>query len=45
MKCKQLVTGDPNFVGIMDASKEGTGGGVMDRKDEYVPIVFQLEWP
>ena len=28
-KCKQLVTGDPHFIGIVDAVKEGTGGVIV----------------
>ena len=44
-KFKQLVTGDPHFVGIMDAAKEGTRGVVVCKWDACVPTVFRLEWP
>ena len=30
-KCKHLVTGDPHFVGIMDAAKEGTCGVIVGK--------------
>ena len=45
MKCKQLVMGGPHFVGTMDAATEGTGGGLVGKKDECVPAVFHLQWP
>ena len=44
-KCKQLVTGNPHFIGIMDASKEGTGGVVVGKGEVCVPTVFRLKWP
>ena len=44
-KCKQLVTGDPHFLGIMDAVKEGMGGVVVGEGDACTPTVFRLEWP
>ena len=43
-KYKQLATGDPYFVGIIYAAKEGTGGVVVGGKDACVPTVFRLEW-
>ena len=45
MKYKQLVTGDLNFLGIMYIANDGTGGVVVDERDNYVPTVFHLEWP
>ena len=44
-KCKQLVTGDPHFIGIMDAAKEGTVGVMVGKGDAYVPTVFHYKWP
>ena len=42
-KCKQLVTGDPHFKGIMDVAKEGTGGVVVGKGGACIPTVFCLE--
>ena len=44
-KCRQLVVGHPDYVGIMDAAKEGTGGVVIGEGSACVPTVFRLEWP
>ena len=44
-KYKQLVTGDPHFIGIMDAAKEGTGGVVVGKGDACVPTVFCYKCP
>ena len=43
-KCKELVTGDPHFIGIMDTAKEGTGGAVLGEGDACVPTVFCYKW-
>ena len=43
-KYKQLVTGDPNFVGVVYTVKEGTGR-VVGKQDKYIHIVFRLKWP
>ena len=44
-KCTQLITGHPDAIGIVDASKEGVGGIVVGENDEIIPTVFRLEWP
>ena len=44
-KCTQLVTGHPDGIGIVDASKEGVGGIVVGENMPIVPTVFRLEWP
>ena len=44
-KRRQLVVGHPDYVGIMDAAKEGTGGVVIGEGSACVPTVFRLEWP
>ena len=45
MRCEEHVLGDPDFIGIMDAAKEDTGGIVMGDNDPCIPTVFWLEWP
>ena len=42
---KQLVSGDPEVAGIVDASKEGVGGVVFGITHKCVPTVFRMEWP
>ena len=44
-KCTELVTGHPDIIGIVDASKEGVGGVVVGENMAIVPVVFRLEWP
>ncbi|KAK1733494.1 hypothetical protein QTG54_015782 [Skeletonema marinoi] len=44
-KCKQLVLGDPWYVGVKDASSFGVGGIVVGEEKPVVPTVFRLEWP
>ena len=39
------MVGHPDYVGIMDAAKEGTGGVVIGEGSACVPTVFRLEWP
>ena len=40
-KCTELVTGAPDFIGIVDdASTEGVGGIVVGKNDAIYPIVF-----
>ena len=43
--CKELVSGHPDIVGIVDASKEGVGGIVVGENEAVIPFVFRLEWP
>ena len=40
--CWELVTGDPDVIGIMDAAKEGTDGIVVGEKDTCVLTIFRL---
>ena len=44
-KCKSLVTGWPDIVGITDASGHGLGGVVFGENSAVVPTVFRLQWP
>jgi hypothetical protein len=37
--------GEPDYVGVKDASIHGVGGVVVGDKKECVPTVFRLEWP
>ena len=42
---KQLVPGEPEVAGIVDASKEGVGGVVFGITVKCKPTVFRMEWP
>ena len=44
-QCTELVSGTPDFIGIVDASTEGVGGIVVGENDEVHPTVFRYEWP
>ena len=44
-KCRNLVTGWPDFVGITDASGHGLGGVIIGEHRAVAPIVFRLQWP
>ena len=44
-KCRNLVTGWPDYVGITDASGHGLGGVIIGENKEVPPIVFRLQWP
>ena len=43
--CRQLVMGEPGYVGVKDASVHGVGGVVIGNKKACTPVVFRLEWP
>ena len=42
-KCRNLVTGWPDYVGITDASGHGLGGVIIGEKKAVPPIVFRLQ--
>jgi hypothetical protein len=42
--CKDLVSGWPNYVEILDASSHSIGGGVVRELLELPPTVFQIQW-
>ena len=42
---KELVMGDPEFLGWVDASGEVIGGGWIPVKDALEPTIWLLEWP
>jgi hypothetical protein len=43
--CRELVMGEPDYIGIKDASIHGVGGVVVGDNKECIPTVFRLEWP
>ena len=44
-KCRNLVTGWPDYVGITDASGQGLGGVIIGENKAIPPVVFRLQWP
>ncbi len=44
-KCKDLVAGLPDYIGIVDASSHGVGGVVIGELSSLPPTVFRLKWP
>ena len=42
---KELVMGSPEFLGWVDASGEGVGGGWLPGKEALEPTMWRLEWP
>ena len=44
-KCKNLVTGWPDYVGITDASSHGLGGVIIGELNGVTPTVFRMQWP
>ena len=44
-KCRQLIVGHPDYIGIMDAAKEGMGGVIIGENSACEPTVFRFEWP
>jgi hypothetical protein len=44
-KCRNLIHGWPNVVGVTDASKEGVGGIVIGKATTIPPTVFWFQWP
>jgi hypothetical protein len=43
--CRELVMGEPDYIGIKDASIHGVGGVVVGDNKACIPTVFRLEWP
>ena len=44
-RCRELVSGWPDYIGIVDASGHGVGGVVFGEINQCTPIVFCWEWP
>lgn len=43
--CRSLVSGWPDFVGIVDASSYSVGGIIIGEKASCPPTVFRVQWP
>ena len=44
-RCRELISGWPDFIGIVGASSHGVGGVVMGETSQCIPTVFRWEWP
>jgi hypothetical protein len=44
-RCRELVAGWPDFIGVVDASSHGVGGVIIGELSECLPMVFRLQWP
>jgi hypothetical protein len=44
-KCRNLVQGWPDYVGITDASGHGVGGCIVGETAPVPPTVFRYQWP
>ena len=44
-RCRELVAGWPDYIGIQDASGQGVGGVVFGENMPCPPTVFRYEWP
>ena len=44
-RCKELVAGWPDFVGVKDASGQGVGGVIFGETLSCQPTVFRYKWP
>ena len=44
-RCRELVAGWPDFIGVVDASGQGVGGVVIGENLACTPTVFRMEWP
>ncbi len=44
-RCRELVAGWPDFIGVVDASSHGVGGVIIGELSECLPTVFRLQWP
>jgi hypothetical protein len=42
-RCRQLISGWPDFIGFVDASGQGTGGVIIGKLSPCVPTVFRME--
>jgi hypothetical protein len=44
-KCRELICGWPDFVGIVDASSYGVGGVIFGEMSPCTPTIFRWQWP
>ena len=43
-RCRELVSGWPDYIGVCDASSHGVGGVVFGETESCLPTVFCWEW-
>jgi hypothetical protein len=43
-RCRKLVGGWPDYIGVCDASSHGVGGVAFGKNEACVPTVFRWEW-
>jgi hypothetical protein len=43
-RCRELVDGWPDYIGVCDASSHGVGGIVIGENEACIPTVFRWEW-
>ena len=44
-KCRELISGWPDYIGYTDASGHGFGGIIVGENDSLPPTVFRGQWP
>jgi hypothetical protein len=44
-RCKELVAGWPDYIGLVNASSFGVGGSVIGELSQCHPTVFRMQWP
>ena len=44
-RCKELIVGWPDFIGVADALSHGIGGIVVGKNSSCIPTVFRFKWP
>jgi hypothetical protein len=44
-RCRELVAGWPNFIGVVDALSHGVGGVIIGEQSKCPPTVFCFQWP
>jgi hypothetical protein len=44
-RCRKLIGGWPDYIGVCDASSHGVGGVIFGENESCVPTVFRWEWP
>jgi hypothetical protein len=44
-RCRELVSGWPDYIGVVDASGHGVGGVVFGELSACTLVVFRWEWP
>jgi hypothetical protein len=44
-KCRQLISGWPNFIGVKDALSHGVGGVILGKLSACPPTIFCFAWP